>query len=285
MDNPKVSILTPSYNQTAWLADNLRSVQQQAYPNVEHVVMDGGSTDGSLKLLENSGSNVRWWSEPDRGQSHALNKAFAESQGEIIGWLNSDDAYVDRRSIQSAVEIFDCFPEVGVVFGHGLLVNRNNRVLQYLWAPSFSQSLLPIGTFFVQPSVFMRRAALKEPLVNEDLQFVMDRDLWLRLAKNTVFRRIDIVVGLDRHQPDRKTLQSSYPTERIAYERSRGINSGSRSRAAIVRSCKIAARLRGAASVPTLSSRIDSAIDLNFGNVRVRLVNQVATKRRNMLVD
>ena len=95
---PLVSILTPSFNQAAWLGDNLRSVACQTYPDIEHVVMDGGSTDGSVDILRAAGDSIVWRSEPDRGQSDAINKAFSLSHGEIIGWINSDDAYFDCRA-------------------------------------------------------------------------------------------------------------------------------------------------------------------------------------------
>src|SRR5437868_3953200 len=103
MSSVLVSVLTPSFNQRPWLKDNLESVSSQSYPNIEHIVMDGASTDGSVEILRNSLHNVRWLSEPDRGQSHALNKAFAESRGEIVGWLNSDDAYFSCDAVGDVV--------------------------------------------------------------------------------------------------------------------------------------------------------------------------------------
>src|SRR5713226_6394238 len=112
-----VSILTPSFNQARWLADNLRSVTNQTYPHIEHIIMDGGSTDSSVEILKKAGPNVRWRSEPDRGQSHALNKAFAESRGEVIGWLNSDDAYFTPTAVAEAVQVFERCPDVNVVYG------------------------------------------------------------------------------------------------------------------------------------------------------------------------
>src|SRR4051794_18939512 len=97
--------------------------------------MDGGSTDGSDDLLREATPPVIWRSERDRGQSHALNKAFAASSGEIIGWINSDDAYVDRRAVATAVELFERYPDVGVAYGHALAVNSVNRVLYVYWLP------------------------------------------------------------------------------------------------------------------------------------------------------
>lgn len=103
VSKPLVSILTPSSNQANWLADARGSVENRSYPNIEHIVMDGGSTDGSVELLrKEGGSHVRWWSEADRGQSHALNKALAISHGGIIGWLNPDDAYFARDAVAMA---------------------------------------------------------------------------------------------------------------------------------------------------------------------------------------
>jgi len=89
MNRPLVSVLTPSFNQAAWLTDNLGSVAAQTYPAIEHVVMDGGSTDGTLDILKTAGDRVLWRSESDRGQADAINKAFAASSGEIIGWITS----------------------------------------------------------------------------------------------------------------------------------------------------------------------------------------------------
>jgi len=100
---PLVSVLTPSYQQARWLGENLGSVACQSYPRIEHVVMDGGSSDGSVELLASASPPVTWESEPDRGQSHALNKAYSASSGEIIGWLNSDDAFWDCDVVADVV--------------------------------------------------------------------------------------------------------------------------------------------------------------------------------------
>ena len=277
-----VSILSPSFNQSPWLGDNLRSVRNQTYPDIEHVVMDGGSTDDSLKVLNAAGSSVRWRSEPDRGQSHALNKAFAESTGDIIGWLNSDDAYVDRRAVATAVEAFEADPELGVVYGHGLLVNQHNRALQFLWAPPFRMDLFRVGTFFVQPSVFIRRAIIEEPFVDESLHFIMDHDLWWRLIAKTKFARIDIVAGLDRHQPARKTLLDGYPVERESYERRRGIDPHSRKRHLVAKASKICVRLAGTPKAITAPNSIELALPLTFGSLSSRFLAQTATPRRRM---
>src|SRR5688572_23602687 len=105
MTDTLVSILTPSYNYAQFIGDCLLSVTNQTHPNIEHIVVDDASTDGTVDVLRDTGTSVRWVSEPDRGQSHALNKALAMSEGEIIGWLNADDAYADTRAVERAVRV------------------------------------------------------------------------------------------------------------------------------------------------------------------------------------
>lgn len=279
---PLVSILTPSYNQSPWLRDNLKSVQQQGYPNIEHIVMDGGSTDETAEILRTTSDNVRWWSEPDRGQSHALNKAFQASGGDIIGWLNSDDAYVDRRAVEFAVKTFEQHPEVGVVYGHGLLVSRSNRVMQFIWVPAYRSDLLRRQTYFIQPSVFIRRSVLGDFLVDEQLDYVMDRDLWMRLREKTEFQRIPLVVGLDRNQPDRKSLMDDMSTEMTQYEAQHGLDMHDRGETARRKLTKIALRWRGVIDAAGLPDRIDPAIDLDTGSLSRRVANQVFVPRARM---
>jgi glycosyltransferase involved in cell wall biosynthesis len=202
---PLVSVLTPSFNQARWLEDNLRSVACQTYLRVEHIVMDGGSTDGSRALLEAAGPKVRWKSEPDRGQSHALNKAFADSGGDIIGWVNSDDAYFDSRVVADVVSFFDHNPGVDALYGHAAYVNADGRILHYFWAPPFRSRMLRLYDYILQPTVFCRRRALGDHLVDESFEFAMDYELWLRLAQRSRLARFDRVIAIDRVQPKRKT--------------------------------------------------------------------------------
>lgn len=209
-----MSILTPSLNQAEWLPDTLRSVSCQTYAHIEHVVMDGGSSDGSVALLEAeaaaraaTGSQVplTWRSEPDRGQSDAINKAFSLSHGEIIGWINSDDAYFDCRVVEDVVRAFQEHPEVDVVYGHLAQIAEDGTIIWLNWVPRFSRRLLTIVNFIGQPVAFIRRSALSEPMLDESYHFTMDYELWLRLANaGSRFMRIPRITAVDRHQAARK---------------------------------------------------------------------------------
>jgi glycosyltransferase involved in cell wall biosynthesis len=201
---PLVSVLTPSLNQGRFVEDCIRSVAAQTYKPLEHVICDGGSTDGTLAILRSAPATVSWASEPDRGQSHALNKALRLSRGEIVGWLNSDDAYLDREAVSSVVETFRLHPDVDVIYGHAALVNADGLILQLLWSPPFSYRLLRFENFIAQPAVFIRRRILGDAIVDESYEYAMDAELWLRLGRAHRFWRIDRVLAIDRHQADRK---------------------------------------------------------------------------------
>jgi glycosyltransferase involved in cell wall biosynthesis len=277
---PLVSILTPSFNQGGWLVDNLRSVAEQSYAAVEHVVMDGGSTDGSVDLLERQQrANLTWRSEPDRGQSHALNKALAISRGEIIGWLNSDDAYFGPTVVDEAVGIFKSEPDVGVVYGHALLVDARGLVLQVLWAPPFSRTLLRLHDFIPQPATFIRRELVSDTFVDESFDYAMDYELWLRLAQRYRFKRLDRIVAIDRHHTARKsyTMADVGTAEHARLEQQYGVANGRHGRLAR-KIWKIAARLIGATVIPAAFKEPVVLHVVRDGRSQL-LIRQVATPR------
>jgi len=274
---PLVSVLTPSYNQGRFIGDGIASVTNQTYQPIEHVICDGGSTDETLDVLCSAPEHLRWVSEPDRGQSHALNKALAMSHGDIIGWLNSDDAYADRRAVELAVSAFERDPGLGVVYGHGLLVSEDNRVLQFIWAPPYRDWLMDRMTPFVQPSVFIRRRVIPEPFVREDLRYVMDYDLWRRLRPNTRFARIDAIVGIDRHQRLRKVLERGYFDEREAYARDEALR---RPRRATIKGLKAGLRWSGIWSAAHLD--LQPAFRLDVDSARARVIRQILVPRSQM---
>jgi len=203
--SPLVSILTPSLNQAAWLPENLHSVACQTYPRIEHIVMDGGSTDGTLQVLDSAGNSVVWRSEPDEGQSDAVNKAFRESKGEIIGWVNSDDAYFDCHVVEDVVAYFVAHPDVDVVYGHAAQIAEDGTIIWMIWVPWFMRRVLRIVNFIGQPVAFVRRSALSDPMLDVSYHFGMDYELWLRLQRQgRRFRRISRITAVDRQHAGRK---------------------------------------------------------------------------------
>ena len=206
---PLVSVLTPSFNQGRFLETCIDSVTSQTYGRIEQIVCDGGSTDETLDVLGRAPDSVKWVSEPDTGQSNALNKALSLSSGEIIGWLNSDDAYFDVHAVEAVVDLFRRRPEVGVVYGHAALVNADGLVLHLMWAPPYSYRLLKLFNFVVQPTAFVRRTLLTDSFVDESFEYAMDRELWLRLGRRSRFARADCIVAIDRHHPARKVYRGA----------------------------------------------------------------------------
>ena len=185
------SIVTPSFNQAAFIGRTLQSVAgQRVKGGVEHIVADGGSTDGTLEILRQYGDRIRMVSEPDRGMADALNKGFAMASGGIIGWLNSDDLYLPG-ALQKVEDWFGSNPQALWLYGNCRIIDEDGREIRK-WitaykkrsAANFSYNRLLVENFIPQPAVFMRRSALEEagPL-DTGLPTAMDYDLWLRLAK------------------------------------------------------------------------------------------------------
>jgi glycosyltransferase involved in cell wall biosynthesis len=281
---PLVSILTPSFNQGRWLGDTIRSVAVQDYPEVEHIVMDGGSTDDSPAILAASSSLTTWRSEPDRGQSHAINKAFTASTGEIVGWLNSDDAYFDPQVVSAVVAEFECRPEVDVVYGHAALVNGAGRVLHALWVPPFNGGLLRRANFLIQPAVFIRRSAIGDTLVDEEFHFNMDRELWLRLlAAGRRFQRIDRILAIDRHWAGRKS-DNIPAADQLELERRYKVPRRTAANAVLVKAFTVSRRVAGARLAGTLASATLAFEGCQDGRPRL-LRRQLLSTRAAMPAD
>ena len=187
---PRISIVTPSFNQAGFLEETIRSVLLQGYPNLEYIVIDGGSTDRSPEILERYGEHLTYWvSEPDRGQTHAINKGFARATGEILAYLNSDDHY-QPGALLALAEAFHKAPDADVIYGR-LRYMAEDGTPQEVHAGRL-ESFADIadvwyvwwcGRQFVQPEVFWRRRIAEAcGLFREDLYYVMDYEYWLRMA-------------------------------------------------------------------------------------------------------
>jgi len=182
---PRVSIVTPSYNQAQFLDETIQSVLSQDYPNIEYIIVDGGSQDGSVEIIQRYSDRLAWWvSEPDRGQTDALNKGFSRVTGDILAWINSDDTYLPG-AISDAVAFLQKNPDVGMVYGDAHLVDENGQFMGVFPARQTDYHRLMRGFVHIpQQSAFFRANLWKQvgPL-DQTIYFAMDYDLWVRLAK------------------------------------------------------------------------------------------------------
>ncbi len=188
MHLPKISIVTPSFNQGQYLEQTILSVLGQMYPNLEYIIIDGGSTDNSVKIIEKYEKYITYWlSEPDRGQAHAINKAIRKSTGEIVTWLNSDDYYMEG-ALMKIGNFFRNNDRFDIVFGNSIRVDHNGKVLNKLIPQVFNGNIKnPFTVVLPQPSSFFSKDIFDHygPL-DESLHFSMDMDFWLKLAHNNV---------------------------------------------------------------------------------------------------
>src|ERR1039458_5613191 len=180
---PLVSIVTPSYNQGGFIRATIESVLAQTYPHVEYLVVVGGSTDATASILGEFGDSISWVSEPDRGQSHAINKGFQRARGEIVSWLNSDDLLAPHAAAL-AVAAFAERPDAGFVYGDAYTIDESGYVDGRIESPDPDPWRLANTYDYVpQPGSFFRRSALGAVgWIDESLHWTMDWDIFMRLS-------------------------------------------------------------------------------------------------------
>lgn len=182
---PLVSIISPSYNQGRFLEQAIQSVLEQDYPNLEYIIIDGGSDDGSLDIIQRYAPRLASWvSEPDQGQTDAINKGFARAKGDILAWLNSDDAYLPG-AVSQAVAYLQAHPEVGMVYGDANLIDAAGNVIGRFPARQTDYRRLRRGYVHIPQQAAFFRADLWRQVgpLDPSYYFAMDYDLWVRLAK------------------------------------------------------------------------------------------------------
>jgi glycosyltransferase involved in cell wall biosynthesis len=187
----KFSIVTPSFNQAQFIERTLQSVMdQQGDFSVEHIVIDGGSTDGTPGILEKYAPGIKYFSGPDRGMADALNKGIALASGDVVGWINTDDVYLPG-TFAKVSGYFNLHPECQWLFGNCRIIDEEDREVRK-WITAYKNGLLRnfrydrllLENFISQPAVFMRRSALERVgPVDISLPTAMDYDLWLRFAR------------------------------------------------------------------------------------------------------
>ena len=218
---PYVSIVTPSYNQVQFLEQTILSVLNQDYPNMEYIIIDGGSTDGSVDIIRRYKDRLAYWvSEPDQGQAHAINKGWLRSSGEILAWLNSDD-YYEPNTVSSAVDLLQGRPGAAAVCGAVRVVDEASRSLRT--EPSrpvnVSKMLRFSGMWTIQqPTVFARRWAIEQAgWLDPGVHFLMDVDLFLRVMKRGPFIYSDQVWANFRLWSRSKTGSEGPPPGELEY--------------------------------------------------------------------
>ena len=184
MSNPRVSIVTPSYNQGQFLEQTILSVLNQDYGNIDYMLVDGASSDNSRKIIEKYANRLAWWvSEPDSGQPEAVNKGWSRAKGEIIGWLNSDDLLLPD-TVSRFVKAFEEHPEAGIVFGDAYSIDAEGQIFNLMTFGDWNLKNLMAFDIICQPAVLIRREVLeKAGFLEQDLHYLMDHHLWLRLSK------------------------------------------------------------------------------------------------------
>ena len=204
----KITVVTPSYNQAQFLERTILSVLNQNYPNLEYIIIDGGSTDGSVEIIKRYESKLAYWvSEPDRGQSHAINKGWKMSSGQILAYLNSDDTYRDG-ALFSIAKYFTKHHEVDMVYGDVYVIDEMDRLVYPFICAEFNlQRYIKDCNYFIpQQAVFFRRQIFeKVGLLDENLHFKMDRDYFIRIGMKGCVKRIPHYLAHFRTHPAAKS--------------------------------------------------------------------------------
>jgi glycosyltransferase involved in cell wall biosynthesis len=207
---PLVSIITPSFNQAKFLRDTIRSVIGQDYSAIEYIIVDGGSTDGSVEIIQEYAARVAWWvSEKDKGQAEAINKGMARANGEIVAWLNSDDLYLPG-AVEQAVIALQANPQAGIVFANAITIDAEGRPLNLLAFPDWGLKDLIGFRIICQPAVFMRRE-LYEQVKGLDLNYhyMLDHHLWIRIARQSSVKHIPATWAAARYHAAAKNVSQA----------------------------------------------------------------------------
>jgi glycosyltransferase involved in cell wall biosynthesis len=216
-DWPRVSVVTPSYNQGKFIEETIRSVLLQGYPKLEYIIIDGGSTDQTVELVKRYEPWLAYWlSEPDRGQSHAINKGLRRASGEIIAYLNSDDLYLPG-AIRQAVQFLSQQEEGDIIYGDCQVVDGESHRIEVVRSREFDLFVELCRNFVQQPTVFVRRKVLDlVGYIDEELHYAMDFDYWLRAAMKVKFSYLPVELAAFRITALSKTGEGQihFATER-----------------------------------------------------------------------
>lgn len=212
-DRPLISIVTPSLNQGRFIEATIRSVLEQDFPNIEYIVMDGGSTDGTLDVLRKYEDRLTWVSEPDGGQSDAIHRGYLRSRGSILAWLCSDDLY-EPGAVSAGVAALTSDPNLALVYGNASLVDETGEGIEaYPSVEPFDLGrLINDVDFIVQPATFFTRSAyMAVGGLNPTLHWAMDYDLWIKLGARYPVKYVPEPWAKIRLHEDAKTGTGGLP--------------------------------------------------------------------------
>jgi glycosyltransferase involved in cell wall biosynthesis len=210
-DWPRLTIVTPSYNQGEFIEETIRSVLLQNYPDLEYFIMDGGSSDATVEIIKKYAPWITYWvSEKDGGQGNAINTGFSQATGDILAWLNSDDTYYANALRNIMTEVIQSPNHVAYV-GSCDKVDPAGLILATVIPRNLNAADIADWSrsgFFYQPSCFFRRSTFEEcGGMNESYQNALDIDLWMKLIARGTFKRVDATVAHAKIHPDMKTLK------------------------------------------------------------------------------
>jgi len=211
---PKISIVTPSFNQAAFIERTILSILNQNYPNLEYIIIDGGSTDGSIEIIRKYADRLSYWvSEKDAGMYDAVNKGFAKSTGDIMGWLNSDDILMPH-ALASISEIFDSYKEIDWITGLPVTIDEDDRIVGINYAKSWSRNSLLSGSFqwIQQESTYWRRSLWEKAGSKVELGYSLagDFELWVRFSRYSRLTTVKLGLACFRmRRSNQKSLEGS----------------------------------------------------------------------------
>ncbi len=206
-EKPLVTVVTPILNGARFIEETIQSVLGQNYPNLEYIVMDGGSTDGTLAIIRRYQDRLQVFSEPDGGAAEAINRGFHRSRGSVVAWLSADDTYLPN-AINTVVEYFRNVPCAAVIYGEANWTDEKGSVIgRYPTIAPFEPSMLESECSLCQPACFIRREALfSVGMLDTSLRSAFDYDLWIRLSRTHSFLGIPELLATSRMHRANKTL-------------------------------------------------------------------------------
>lgn len=206
---PFFTIITPSFNQGKYIRKTIESVLSQTFRSFEYFVFDGGSSDETVPVLKTFGNSIRWVSESDRGQAHAVNKGLTAARGEVIGWLNSDDIYY-AGALQAVYDAFMRHPEIDMLYGMADHIDENDSAIEPYYNEEWNYERLKEICFISQPAVFFKKSIVEKfGLLDETLRYCMDYEYWLRIGREKTFYYLKLKIAGSRFYGHTKTLGSA----------------------------------------------------------------------------